>query len=1576
MKSRIAKGVISFTLCIAMVLGNVGYAFAAEDVSGNTTITEDINEEQQPVVSHSVTPETTPGVSPEVTPVVIPDEEIPQAPAPTQSVSENDPEPTASVSENTVSENTVSENTVSENTINLPLSEDGKYYVLTKNIEGRSITITLNIPVELFPEATEISFDAVEAEQEVKDTFEEVVQEDVEGVGFVNQVELFDITLYVNNEKVEKFDDTIQIVFSGTEIPTATADEETVEVYYFDETAASVDNLSEQTVVENEEVKVNVEHFSSYGIVTITAAKYQKKADILNGLGVARNFAVFADDFTNTSHMEGNIAVNKLHVNNNIDMTNNEIAQSSDDFTVTLTKTVAAGSKGGTFYFAFYTQKNPSANDVPVATQKINVASGGTEKIENITLNNGNKFDGAASYYVYETDATGKIYNNGQECYVNGYKYEVSFSTAGELSNQIENNEISNIGNISFVKSFDGGQKEVELFNAGIGVINTNVVFGDGYSFFREVEGDSTKKIKGIKDNSGNSVFLNPTNSSYYIANGNASINGVLTEENYGAFSINFDEEFNDLKQLSADLSVTTDVSDDGTTSELLVYNVPADEAHKDNGKQNEIDQAITNNPDKLIVINVDCTGKEEFTWNSGYYLNGEGRNWDGDKKVSKYGNVIWNFYETQTTTVEEKYIEYTYQHWVSTGRFSGYYEHVTTEQYKGRSYRDEDRKYWQIINTKEKTRQKSEKTYQSYDGTLTINGEVGGTILAPDATVNTLLVEGTVIAKNLTIKNEIHEVLLKNDKVEVNCTNKQNGTVPVETPVTIEQDKTAQLTDWDKRTYDIDLDVWTNDTIQQNSDIILVLDRSGSMEGDKMNALKGATQDFITGLSVGDRVAIVAFDADLQQGNESNNGENYYSHNKPYTVWDYATIDQQTLNASTYNTSLLGSRINSLVAKGGTRQDIALEQAMKYLDSNNNANTKSIILFTDGVPDEIPIRNTNDYRNCVSQIETFRQNCATKNAVLYTVAFGVNGTQDIWNSYSPYGKDLHAWYANPNALTPSEWLRTKVATSEQHAFDVTKAEDLKQTFVDIRNMIEREVTITDTIDNRFVLLSEDGKNVYTSKLSSDMTNGAYGVCINGGETKSEITGLYGGATLTADAEGRLVLTWTDVKVKDIYKAKDDASQGGFVRKLHVWAKEDYIGGNAIPTNYGPTSKVTTESPSVEFEYEDGKFPEPKANVKVRFDADRAVTEMFWGEKLVGNKETIKNAVEQFDYLNNKTYEDLLYVGDKENLTYTENGKTVDLYYYENGVKSATPITYSEDIFATTWYSTKTGTEYSDEMTKEEMGKVSEVGNFYLEFAFTGAGDSTEKSKRASTIGTEAYEATSENSTAVGEYEVKIIAGKITIIKNIEGDYSEIDGDPIFTYKIEDVSEDKIDGFTNKTYYKTLRFMNGAGDQLFATITGLPKGEYVISELDTMGFKEVSHGFTKNTNCYTDGDTVYLGYRRSGVESGNLKNLHTFTATIGEMSYTNECNHTHEKLTHTDTVKNTYVINPDGTAWNYKDSQEDVDNGEKQELPYSGSDGNAGNTNSPLKSALLLPSPDTLNGQKENDEPNQENSQE
>lgn len=93
------------------------------------------------------------------------------------------------------------------------------------------------------------------------------------------------------------------------------------------------------------------------------------------------------------------------------------------------------------------------------------------------------------------------------------------------------------------------------------------------------------------------------------------------------------------------------------------------------------------------------------------------------------------------------------------------------------------------------------------------------------------------------------------------------------------------------------------------------------------------------------------------------------------------------------------------------------------------------------------------------------------------------------------------------------------------------------------------------------------------------------------------------------------------------------------------------------------------------------------------------------------------------------------------------------------------------------------------------------------------------------------------------------VNGSIEIVKEIQGKHhNSYEGDPIFTFKIEKLSEDdKVE----RTEYKTVRFNQEDGTtKSVATLTGLDRGKYRISELSTQKYEHTSIRVDKSTNCH------------------------------------------------------------------------------------------------------------------------------
>lgn len=126
--------------------------------------------------------------------------------------------------------------------------------------------------------------------------------------------------------------------------------------------------------------------------------------------------------------------------------------------------------------------------------------------------------------------------------------------------------------------------------------------------------------------------------------------------------------------------------------------------------------------------------------------------------------------------------------------------------------------------------------------------------------------------------------------------------------------------------TWDITLRIEGMDT-ETTSDIVLVIDKSGSMAGSKMTNAKDAAKKFVETLipqggGGNTRIAVVSFS-------------------------DSVSIEQSL----TTNRNNLINSINGLSAVGGTHTQAGIRQAKAILDNSSNADNKHIVLLSDGVP-------------------------------------------------------------------------------------------------------------------------------------------------------------------------------------------------------------------------------------------------------------------------------------------------------------------------------------------------------------------------------------------------------------------------------------------------------------------------------------------------------------------------------------------------------------------------------------------------------------------------------------------------
>lgn len=159
----------------------------------------------------------------------------------------------------------------------------------------------------------------------------------------------------------------------------------------------------------------------------------------------------------------------------------------------------------------------------------------------------------------------------------------------------------------------------------------------------------------------------------------------------------------------------------------------------------------------------------------------------------------------------------------------------------------------------------------------------------------------------------------------------KNNSSTDLE-PGEVRTSKTAQKVDGLVNTWDITVRIEGRDNnIEESTDVVLVIDRSGSMvDNNRMTHAKAAANNFIDTMIPEDpnlRIAIVSYSSD-------------------YGGAQLVTINHQFSN----NQTSLKNAINSIVALGGTHTQAGIIQGHNLLNGSS-ADNKFMVLLSDGLP-------------------------------------------------------------------------------------------------------------------------------------------------------------------------------------------------------------------------------------------------------------------------------------------------------------------------------------------------------------------------------------------------------------------------------------------------------------------------------------------------------------------------------------------------------------------------------------------------------------------------------------------------
>ncbi|WP_342999828.1 SpaA isopeptide-forming pilin-related protein [Coprococcus comes] len=665
------------------------------------------------------------------------------------------------------------------------------------------------------------------------------------------------------------------------------------------------------------------------------------------------------------------------------------------------------------------------------------------------------------------------------------------------------------------------------------------------------------------------------------------------------------------------------------------------------------------------------------------------------------------------------------------------------------------------------------------------------------------------------------------------------------------EQSKTAQLVDWNARTYDITLSasslVKTAETTERPVDVSLVIDTSGSMRWDADYQLIGTKQ--VSELDTSKTYYYLKNDKWYELVYSSNNGRWYTGRaefseatskvkdTSTYTVYqkkngektriqavkdaaiafvnnlrttspnsrvsvtgfsDSVTPDTELLcvgEGSDYNQII--SAINRLGSKGGTYQHLGLNAAKRKLDASPTAD-KYVVLLADGASS-----------SATNAEESAK---AVKNAGIKLMTIGVGLTE-----------------------TTQKWLAT-LSSGEGYSFNASSTQEINQAFAFVSQTIEDTLPISgavvrDYIDPRFELVTPEAD-----------------IAAMGGEIKT-------------DENGQTYIEWNNA----VIGKKGTDGTPGWRKIIRVKAKDAYIGGNDVVTN-GPESGITVG-------IDDRKFNQPTVNVKVDFNVNNGEKTIFKGDK-------------PGDYI------------DEAKLNEVTKLKST----------TGTEYTMLDDVTITTkWFKDAGCTE---EISKTDIlnTALTEETVYYAKVTVTPKSAGT--ASAANSIGDnngnctrdgKKYYAVDSNGVTKkdGTYTIKLVSGAINITKKLEN-ATNTDKEFNFTITRTDVTPNQEIATVKVTVAASQTTGALAGDEL-KKVSNLARGTYVVTENATSGYdvKGILKGV--NTNCQIasttdDSITFVMGNDMDGKDVIGMDKVGNITEStynkpagiLGVVEYTNE----------------------------------------------------------------------------------------
>ncbi len=612
------------------------------------------------------------------------------------------------------------------------------------------------------------------------------------------------------------------------------------------------------------------------------------------------------------------------------------------------------------------------------------------------------------------------------------------------------------------------------------------------------------------------------------------------------------------------------------------------------------------------------------------------------------------------------------------------------------------------------------------------------------------------------------------------------------------------------------------------------------------------------------------------------------------------------------------GSEPGKMVASGSTALNCGLEAANAILATASNPN-QYVILFTDGVPTLVNANVQSQVSQVAAEAEVQAQAIAARNNTTMKVT-DENGVEtdeavrvEIFGI--GYGLDLNIddkiLTTSGEGISGNDFLPTIVHDYSKVYNPNELTEIFNSLSSNISGAIEIPATIVDEIDSRFEMDAQDmlsvanqfydkqGSSIEATTLPTSTTNASGDTIWTW--TCGDEDEMPGSLEIKKSKDEIFTLTWSgsaaELTRKEDGKTTDDSGNvveeekkdlNWFDYDIPITAKEEYLGGNVVPSN-GENSQVTlTEKeeniqPVLE-------FPRPYVNVQTSIGEEGELTETIFVEEQASIIDAI---IEQLSKWTTETVK-------AEDISSKDGGTTYTWNYDyswsdDKKVREGEMIITVDQIDASSNAADKVTTDSDLIKGPATASDIDKTAGYTLTFTYTpdentirnssleGAGLKPDnKADEDFDLG---LDSTNGDGIAVevdntANYYVKVIAGTINIKKWID-DLINTDraGDAIFQFKIE--KTDDIDD-AERVWYRTVRIGEGtstegvgseaAAEAVNKILAELPRGTYAITELSSMRYEYVDAAVKTGVEATLQDKghiEVVIGYDADGSTKNN-----------------------------------------------------------------------------------------------------------